>query len=439
VTSGLASYFLDLKYNFDEKYLASFTGRLDGSSRFGKGRRYGFFPTLSAGWRISQERFMERFEFIDDLKLRGSYGFTGNEQIGNFKFLGTFSGSTYNGVSGLGPTNLENNDLQWELTREVNIGLDATLFNGRISANFDVYNNRTNRLLFDQPIPFTTGFGSVTGNIGEISNKGFGIAIKTSNTTGAIQWNTSFNFSKNVNKVVSLADTLPIFRGYEATPVARTNIVLPGHPLGTFWGLRYLGVDPGTGDAIYDDINGDGKINGDDGAVIGSAQPDFIAGMTNNVSYKSFDLSVILQCTYGNEILNLSNTSLLDGGQSLQNNQIRKALDRWQKPGDITDVPRYEQGNTYNNYHSSRFIEDGSFLRVKNVTLGYNVPNKWTSKYYISTARVYVSGTNLYTLTKYTGSDPEVSTLDGSTTAQGIDFFTLPQVRTIMVGLSIGF
>lgn len=440
LNSGLISTFGEVRYDYDEKYLATLTGRYDGSSRFGQDRRFGFFPSASVAWRLSSEPFMQRFRFLSDLKLRASYGFTGNERIGDFQFLGTWAAVTYSGSTGVGPAALANPQLQWERTREANIGLDASFFSGRLSITLDAYDNLTDRLLFAQPIPQTTGFGAVQGNIGKVSNRGAELTLSTVNVDrNGLRWSTDLNLSHNQNKVVELISDQPIFRGYTAEGVSQTNVVLPGHPLGTFWGLKFLGVDPATGDAIYDDKNGDGRISPDDGQVIGNAQPKLIGGLTNRVSWKGIDLSVLLQGSYGNSILNFSNTTLLNAGADIQNNQTRKALDRWRKEGDIASVPRYVLGNSYNNYHSSRFIEDGSFLRIKNVALGYNLPRQWINRYGMANVRVYASATNIFTLTRYTGPDPEVSTLDGSTTAQGIDFFTFPQIKTIMGGLTIGF
>jgi TonB-linked SusC/RagA family outer membrane protein len=437
--SGLLSAFGDLSYKFSDKYRAKFTARYDGSSRFGAGRRFGFFPSASVGWTVSSESFMERFSgFLDEMILRASYGYSGNERIGDFLFLGTFAATTYNGASGTGAAGLGNNNLQWENTREVNFGLDASFWNGRLSLTVDAYNNYTSKLLFNEPIPLTTGFGGIQGNIGNIRNRGVELTVNTVNLDGVVKWTTGLNLSRNVNEVVTLASEDPLFRGYDATGVGSTNAVLPGHPLGTFWGLNFLGVDPATGDAIYEDVNGDAVINADDAKVIGNAQPDFVGGVTNRIAWKGFDLSGFFQFSYGNQMLNYSKSALLNAGEDLNNNQVREALDRWRKPGDITHVPRYESGNTYNNQQSSRFIEDGSYLRLKNLTIGYNLPSRLINRFKVSNLRVYVSGTNLWTLTPYSGPDPEVSTLDGSTTAQGIDFFTLPQVRTVVVGLSVG-
>lgn len=437
--SGLVSGFAEVRYDYDEKYLATITSRYDGSSRFGQNRRFGLFPSASVAWRISSEPFMQKFRFLSDLKLRTSYGFTGNEQIGDYQFLGTWASVTYSGATGVGPAALANANLQWERTREANIGLDASFFNGRLSVTVDAYDNLTNKLLFAQPIPQTTGFSTVQGNIGSVGNRGIELTISTVNIDKAIRWSTDFNLSHNENKVVSLATDQPVFRGYPANGVSNTNVILPGQPLGTFWGLKFLGVDPATGDAIYDDKNGDGKITPDDGQVIGNAQAKLYGGLTNRVTWKGFELSAFLQFSYGNSILNFTSTRLVNTGADIQNNQSTQALKRWKKEGDITSVPRYVFQNTYNNYLSSRFLEDGSFLRLKNVSVAYNLPKKWVNRVGISSTRIYASATNLLTLTRYSGPDPEVSTLDGSTASQGIDFFTLPQVKTVFLGLSVGF
>ncbi|MBN8822179.1 TonB-dependent receptor [Spirosoma sp.] len=440
VNSGLFSGLGEVKYDYKDKYLVSVTGRYDGSSRFGPNRKFGFFPSGSLGWRISEESFMEQFSFLSDLKLRGSYGFTGNEQIGNFLYLGTWAATTYSGSSGLGPAGLANPNLQWERTREANVGLDASFFNGRLTVTFDAYSNLTDKLLFSQPIPLTSGFGSVQGNIGKISNKGLELTISTVNIDKkGLRWNTDLNISTNQNKVVELATDEPLFAGYQGNGVAATNVVLPGQPLGTFWGLKFLGVDAGTGDAIYQDKNGDGRITPDDGQVIGNAQPKFFGGLTNRLSYKGFDLSVFFQFSYGNHVLNMTKQTSVNTGSSLAFNQSVDALKRWQKEGDITSVPRYVYENTYNNYLSSRFLEDGSYLRLKNVTIGYNLPKKWVGYVKLSGVRVFASATNIWTYTKYSGSDPELSTLDGSTTAQGIDLNTLPQVKNISGGVTVTF
>lgn len=437
--SGLVSFFGEVKYDFKDKYLLGATLRTDGSSRFGKDRRFGYFPSVSAGWRLSEEAFLDGLSFLDDLKLRASYGFTGNERIGNFQYLGTWAAAVYNGNTGVGPNRLPNSNLQWERTNEANIGFDAVLFDSRLRVTADVYRNLTDKLLYSEPIPLTTGYGSIQGNIGNVTNKGIEFSVSSDNTTGELKWSTDLNITRNINNVKMLANGDTLYRGYTASGVGATNAVLAGQPLGTFWGLNFLGVDPATGDALYEDINGDGRISTEDGQVIGNAQPDFYGGLNNRFSYKGFDLSVFFHFMYGNKVLNLTNSTLVNAGEDIENNQSATALRRWKTEGDITDVPRYELGNTYNNYHSSRFLEDGSFLRLKNVALGYTLPARWISRIGLQSARVFVSGTNLWTLTSYSGVDPEVSTLDGSTTAQGIDLFTLPQVKTVQGGFTLTF
>ncbi len=445
IQNGLLSFFAEAKYKYLDKYLFGFTGRYDGSSRFGQGKRFGVFPSVSAAWRISSEPFMERFSFFDDLRLKASFGFTGNERIGDYQFLTRFSGAQYNGNSGLAPSALGNQNLQWERTREINLGIEASVWSGRLTGTLDVYNNFTSALLNTFPLPTTTGFGGFQGNIGSVSNQGIELGINSVNIDRLFKWRTSINLSHNRNRIESLSDSLPLFPGYTATGISTTNVIQVGQPLGTFWGLKFLGVDPATGNAMYEDFNGDGIINENDAQVIGNAQAKLLGGVTNTFSWKNFDLSVFFQFSYGNKILNFSNTTLLNAGQDIQNNQAKAALRRWKKPGDITDVPRYsfnpdraEEDNP-NNLHSSRFLEDGSYIRLKNISLGYNVPKQWLTRFHVQSARLLVSATNLLTLTRYSGPDPEVSTLDGTTTTQGIDLFTFPQVRTMMVGLTVGF
>ena len=439
VNSGLVSFFAEANYKFKSKYLAKVSVRYDGSSRFGEDRKYGLFPAGSVGWRISEEEFMKGFSWLDDFKLRASYGLTGNERIGNFQYLATWGATTaYNGIPAVGPATLGNPNLGWEQTAEFDVGTDIALYAGRIQLIFDYYYNVTTDLLLSEALPFTTGFGSVLGNLGEITNEGMELTISTVNIDNAIRWTSQFNISTNKNIVQKLATDEPQFAGY-STFTNSTHIVASGKPLGTFWGLRYLGVDPGTGDAIYHDKNNDGRLTADDGTFIGDAQADYFGGFTNTVSYKGFDLSVFFQYSYGNEMINFGNTTLLNSGADIQNNQSVVALKRWQKEGDITSIPKYEFDNDFNNRFSSRFVEDASYLRLKNVAIGYSLNPELLSKIKLKNLRIYASGTNIWTLTNYSGADPEVNSIDGNTLAQGLDFYTFPQVRTILVGLNLGF
>lgn len=433
--SGLISFLGEASYNFDDRFLAKFTFRADGSSNFGPNNKFGFFPAISAGWRISQEKFFTS-ELISDLKLRTSFGFTGNERIGAFQYLATWGSATYNGGSGVAPNNVDNPNIKWESTREFNIGVDVQLLQGRIQPTVDVYFNKTSDMLLTRPYPTTTGFGGIIDNVGDMENKGIEFSVTTVNIDRQLRWTTNLNLSKNLNKVLYLADSIPLYRGYTAEGVEGTNIIKEGESLGTFWGLNFLGVNPATGDAIYDDRNGDGAITNDDAMVIGNSQPKLIGGITNTLQYKGFDLSIFFQFSIGNKVLNLSRGTFVNMGGDIQNNQSVEALRRWQKPGDITDVARYELGSTLNNLHSNRLLEDGSYLRLKNLSFGYTFSSNVINKFMLQQLRLYVTATNIWTYTKYTGSDPEVSTLDGSVSAQGIDFFTLPQVKTISVGLN---
>ena len=439
VNSGLISFFAEVNYKFKSKYLAKASARYDGSSRFGEDRKFGFFPAFSLGWRVSEEDFLNRVSWLDDFKLRASYGLTGNERIGNFQYLATWAATTaYNGIPAVGPASLGNPNLSWEQTTEFDIGADIAFYAGRIQVVFDYYYNVTNDLLLSEALPFTTGFGSILGNLGEVTNEGMEFTISTVNLDKEVRWSTQFNISKNKNLIQKLATEEPQFSGY-STFTNSTHIVVQGKPLGTFWGLEYLGVDPGTGDAIYHDINNDGQITANDGTFIGDAEADFFGGFTNTITYKGIDLSLFFQYSYGNEMINFGNTTLLNSGEEIENNQSRKALERWQKEGDIASIPKYEYENTYNNRFSSRFVEDASYLRLKNLSIGYSLNKDLIAKLKLNNLRFYVSGTNIWTLTNYSGADPEVNSLDGSTTAQGLDLYTFPQVRTILFGINLGF
>ncbi|HTE30129.1 MAG TPA: SusC/RagA family TonB-linked outer membrane protein, partial [Chryseolinea sp.] len=297
--SSIVSVLGEVNYEYEDRFLAKISFRADGSSNFGPNNKFGYFPAVSAGWRISQEKFFKS-EVVSDLKIRSSFGYTGNERIGAFQYLATWGTTTYNGTSGVTPNNVNNPNIKWESTREFNLGADVSLWNGRVQSTLDVYYNKTTDLLLLRPYPSTTGFGGVTDNIGDMQNKGIEFSVTTVNLEGPVRWSTSLNLSRNLNKVLFLADSIPQYRGYTGEGVDGTNIIKEGEPLGSFWGLNYLGVDPATGDAMYEDRNGDGLINNSDAMIIGNAQPDLIGGITNNISYKGFDLSFLFQFSLGN-------------------------------------------------------------------------------------------------------------------------------------------
>jgi len=318
INSGLMSFFGEVNYKYKSKYLLKATVRYDGSSRFGENRKYGLFPAGSAGWRISEEEFMKGIRWLDDMKLRVSYGITGNERIGDFRYLSTWAAVTaYNGVPAVGPATLGNPDLGWEQTSEFDIGTDIALFEGKIQLTYDYYYNTTNDLLLNELLPATTGFGSVLGNLGEITNEGMELTINTVNIDKVVKWSTQFNIAKNNNIVRKLATDEPQFAGY-STFTNNTHIITPGKPLGTFWGLEFLGVDPGTGDAIYKDMNNDGQLTANDGTFIGDAQADYFGGFTNTILYKGFDANIFFQYSMGNQMINFGIRNIIEGSFSAQ-------------------------------------------------------------------------------------------------------------------------
>jgi len=423
------SYFGQVKYNYKYKYIFTLTGRADGSSKFGANNRFGYFPAASVAWRMTEESFMKDYKFINELKLRASIGLTGNDNIGDFASLGLYGGGfNYGGGAGTAPTQLPNPDLKWESTLQTGFGFDVSMLKDRLSMNFDFYYNHTNDLLLERPIPPSTGFTSISSNIGQLENRGIEIVLNTVNILKPFNWTTSFNFASNRNKVLSLYKDEPI------DDMGRGgNRVEVGEPIGIFYGLQCLGVDPSTGNLVYDDLDRDGLITANDRTKIGDPNPDFTAGITNNFSYKSFELSIFCQWVSGNDVFNATYFYLESG--TGEDNQTVRMVDRWKKPGDITNMPRIGDS-----YKSSRFIEDGSFLRIKNVTLGYNFDKNWLSKLHIRSAKLYTTIQNLYTFTQYTGMDPEVNYYGGSSNIiLGTDFFTYPQARTILIGLNLAF
>jgi TonB-dependent starch-binding outer membrane protein SusC len=425
---GMTSYFGQFKYNYMYKYIFTLTARADGSSKFGENNRFGYFPAGSFAWRLSEESFMKGVTAISDLKLRTSIGLTGNDGIGDFASLGLYDGGyNYNQQAGIAPTQLPNPDLKWETTLQTGFGFDLGMFSDRISLIADVYYNRTSDLLLERPLTLSSGFTTITANIGEMENKGVEFVLNTENLKGDLSWTTSFNFSANRNKV------LKMYNGQPITDQGRgNNWVMEGEPIGVFVGYVCLGVDPTTGNLVYEDLNDDGSITTDDREIIGNPNPDFTLGLTNTFGYKGFDFSFFLHSIYGNDIFN--GTRIYIEGPTDLDNQTTNVLRRWQKPGDITDIPRIGD-----DFKSSRFIENGSFLRIKNVTFGYSLPKNLLQKIYMKTARIYVSGQNLYTFTTYSGMDPEVNYASTDNIIMGTDFFTYPQSRTILLGLNIGF
>lgn len=432
---GLRSYFARGNYNFDNKYIVTVSARLDGSSRFGENNRNGFFPAVSAGWRIGQEKFFH-VNAISELKLRASYGLTGNDDIPPFLFAELYGNTSYGGQPGIYPNNIPNPDLKWESTAQLDIGLDVGLFKDRITITADYYNKQTKDLLLSRPLPTSSGFSSITENVGDIQNIGAELSITTQNLKEKkLSWTTTLNISANRNKVLKLYNHQPIDdlgRG--------SNRIEEGEPIGIFYSYESLGVDPSTGDIVYKDVNVDGEITSADRTKVGNPHPDLIGSITNTLAYKGFDVSIFFQGSFGNDVFNGSRLFLesLQGGD----NQLAVVNDRWQQPGDITAIPDATSDPVRaasNKRVSSRFIEDGSYVRLKNFTLGYSFNKKWLERKKVSNFRVYVSAQNLLTFTNYTGLDPEVNYRGNDNAVIGTDFFTYPQVRSYTLGCNLTF
>ncbi len=437
---SILSYIARMNYRFRDRYLLGLSGRVDGSSRFGNENRYGFFPSVSAGWIINEEAFLKENTTISLLKLRVSYGLTGNSEIGNFASRGLYTAVFYADQAGIRPSQLANPDLGWETSAQFDLGLEFGLLRNRINGQIDFYNKDTRNLLLNRPLPGISGFTSIAQNVGSIRNRGVEFSVTSQNTVKALRWSTNFNISVNRNKVTQL-------NGQPIEPGARfLGRVAVGEPLGYFYGKKFLGADPQTGDAIYE--GSDGLPTNDYDAApnlkVGDPNLDFIAGLTNNLSYKSFDLSVLLQGVFGNDLYNVAGFYQSVNADYFDNQTVDQ-MNRWRNPGDITMVPQARLYGENGNGVSSRWVQDGTFVRVKTAQLGYTLPTTLLRKISMQSARVYVSGLNLFTFTKYTGYDPEVNTQYASSSSQnanvtlGHDFYTPPQQRTITFGINIGF
>ncbi len=425
------SVFGRVNYAFNEKYLASLSVRRDGSSRFGPDQKFGTFWAVSAGWNFSEEDFFN-VDFIEFGKIRGSYGVTGNDRIGEFQYVGAFGGdANYLDRAASTPDRLENPALQWEETRSIDLGLELAMFGNRLNINAGVFQQNTTALLFDEQVPWTTGFEEFQSNVGEVENKGIELDVTTVNVdAGDFKWKSTFNISWLKNEVIELANPEPIRSGF-------ASVILEGEPLNSFWGLKWLGVDPATGESVFEDIDGDGSIGGDDYQLIGDHAPNYIGGFTNTITYKGLSLDVFFQFIDGVDVYN--NTWAFNSNVSSPWGLDRAILRRWQKPGDVTDVPKASQISSVDfQEDNSRWLSDGSYLRLKNITLAYNLPTDLVNKFKLRSARVYVQGQNVWTLTGYNGPEPEVSTFGTTDTSLGTDFLTFPQMKMYSVGINLG-
>jgi TonB-linked SusC/RagA family outer membrane protein len=439
------SYFARANYKFADRYLLGLSARVDGSSRFGKNSRYGFFPAVSAGWVLTEEDFLKNNTTFSFLKLRASYGQTGNAEIDNFPQLGLFTGdANYGTLPGQRPSQLANPDLKWETTNQFDVGIDFGILNNRINGEVDYYNKQTSGLLLNVNVPGTTGFATQFRNVGNLENKGFEIVINSENLTGAFRWTTSFNAATNMNKITNLQGQI-IEGGINAMSRA-----VEGQPLGAFFTQEYAGVDPANGDALWfrNTTNADGTLDRTttntysqaQRVVVGSPLPKWTGGITNTFSYKGISLSVLFNGVFGNKINFYGVGRYSSANGRFEDNQTVDQLAAWTSQNPNTNVP--EARLYYNNgaQSSSRFIQDGSFVRLRTATLSYNLPKTLINRVKLTNVRLFVTGQNLLTFTKYTGWDPEVNAdYIVSNIAQGYDFYTAPQARTITGGINIGF
>ena len=488
---SMMSYLARLNYNYKSKYYATASFRADGSSKFSKKNRYGYFPSGSLAWNFMEEDFMKPLsKVLDSGKLRVSWGLTGNNRIGEYDYYALLevlksrtgdyisNGSVPSGAYpfdndntnvGVVPTSLANNDLKWETTEQWNVGLDLSLFKERVNITADIYRKTTRDLLLDASIPLSSGFYSATKNIGKVRNDGLELSLSTVNVqTKDFTWTTDFNISFNRNKVLELAEnqlsllTAATFdQNYNSQP---SYISMVGMPMGMMYGYLYEGtykyddfIQSGNSYTLkagvpyfsteantqpgmpkYKDLNGDGIIDSNDRTIIGRGLPIHTGGFTNSFTYKGFDLSVFFQWSYGNDILN-ANRLFFESSNNMQRelNQYASYADRWTPENPDSDIPAATQSSS-NRVFSSRVIEDGSFLRLKTVTLGYTFPKVMIAKAHLSNVRLYLAAQNLWTWTSYSGYDPEVSVRNSALTP-GLDFSSYPRAYTVSFGVNLGF
>lgn len=472
-SSTSASFLARANYDYKSKYLATVSYRADGSSRFSRGNKVSYFPSGAVSWRISEEKFMKSLKFISEAKLRAGIGATGNNRVSDFAYqsaLNLPNSAIYAfnnaAVKGLLTTALGNLNLIWETTIQTDFGLDLSMFNNRATVTVDVYRKTTDDLLLNAPLPPSLGFERTFKNVGKVQNQGLEISLETTNIKNSkFTWSTNFNIAFNRNKVLELTQNQQAMvsfinweTGYRNLPAFMAKI---GQPIGMFYGLVWEGnyqytdftklpsgqyllkpevtsngdarEDIKPGDIKYRDLNGDGVANMSDYTIIGNPNPDFIGGLSNNFEYKGFDLNVFLQYSVGNDIMN-TNRLVFEGAGRAGQNMFTSYLDRWTPENQNNEY--YRTGGDGIPAYSSRIIEDGSFLRLKTVSLGYQFPIKLLKQIKLKGLRLYASAQNLYTWTKYSGYDPEVSAYDTALTP-GFDWSVYPRARTITFGLNI--
>ena len=466
--SSIMSYLGRINYSYDSRYVVTVTGRADGSSKFAKGHRWGYFPAVALAWNINRESFMSRAKWLDELKLRASYGVSGNQEIGNFKSIyflntGQYQFNSSEKVVSLYPAQLGNKELEWEKTLSYNLGLDFMAFNNRLGLTFEAYYKKTYDMLSEKRIPSSSGYQSVMVNIGDVENKGIEVSLLSRNIVsrrkGGFYWETRINYAMNRNKILRLGENNEdLYVGTSSnnlSGVGTTAILRVGEPIGAFYGCIYEGVwrdqaeideavangmkdSNKPGDPKFKDQNGDGYINEHDRVINGYAYPKFTISMNNTFTYKNFSLDIFLYGSYGNNVLNLNRYYMESFSQY---NKPKYYLEgRWTESNPDGIYPRSNTPKLRQTPGAaSLYVEDASFLRIKNITLGYTVPEEVLGKTFIRSLRVYVTGDNLFTFTKYTGYDPEVNSFGKSNTSLATDRGAYPKFRSFIAGLTIGF
>ena len=459
--SETLSQFGRLNYDYADKYLLTATVRRDGASNFSQNEKYATFPSFAFGWKLSNESFLADNETISNLKLRASWGQTGNQAISAYQSLAGLSAiySSVNGqqVNAVTPDQPSNPDLKWETSTQTNIGVDLGLLNNRINVSVDYYNIDTEDLIMGNTgLPNYFGFlnDQILANVGEINNKGFEISINANViTSDDFTWNADFNWSTNTNEVVSLINGTDLFNS--AAPsyfsVGDTYVLREGEAVGLFWGYDYVGIHSGgslpsgtvgandntlAGDPLFKDLDGDGVRGDGDRTIIGDPNADFNFGFSNNFTYKNWDLNIFIQGSQGGEIFNLTNVQLFNGDSNTTYAYFNDSRNG--------NAPR--AGNNSDREISSRFVEDGSYVRLKNIALGYNLSSDIVEQLGVDSIRLSLSAQNLLTFTNYSGLDPEVNYFGGSganniksNTAQGHDFGNYPTLQSANLGVNIKF
>lgn len=452
----LDSWFGRANYTLASKYLFTATFRADGSSRFGAGNKWGYFPSAALGWRLNEEDFIKDLNIFSNLKLTASWGLTGNQEIGLYQSLAGLNTVRYPFGEviniGLAPDRLPNSDLRWERTSQYNFALETGILENRVTLEAAYYYKKTQDLLLNVDLPRTTGFSTFLRNIGSVENRGLELTLNSANLTGQFKWNMGGNITFNRNKVLALGpgETFRLAPGTGDGHLQITNssILQVGQPVGVFFGLKTDGIYqtgdqiiPGSnsfgstapGDIRYVDSNGDGIVNNSDRTIIGNPQPDFFFGFTNNFSYKNLDLAVFFQGTHGNDVWNVNSHELYRNDGATNNS--REVLNRW-RPDTPSDYWPSAKNRPF--VLSDRHIEDASFLRLRNVTLGYNLPTNTLGLKWLRSLRVYAQAQNLLTITNYSGFDPEVNSLGQNPVGIGIDRGSFPMARTYTFGINLG-